>query len=244
MTAPQITQRITDVDNVELVRDRIADILSAESISQQQKATAASADPKQYKLQVYTERSTPWQHWLDSPDPETNTDARSDTAPIINVCFDRDDIDRKASNSVSRQKMTALFNIDCFGYAVSRGKSGGHVPGDQAAGIEAMRAARLVRKILMAGTYTYLGFPRQSTGAEQVVWSRMVISRQAFRLGEVAQPVQDVAGVRIVFEVGFSEFSPQVEGQLLEAITVTFVRAEGTPEGLILATAEYPPASP
>lgn len=239
-----ITQLINAPDNFEVVRDRIADILSAESASQQVLALAADPplDPKLWELQVYTERVVPWAQWLDAPDPQSEEDPSSNTAPIINVSFDQDQFEQRSSSTVSGQKTTANFNIDCFGYAISmENPAGGHFPGDQAAAFEAQRAARLVRQILMAGTYTYLGFPREKTNpGAQIVWRRWLDTRKQLSIGTKEQPVSDVSCVRLVLQVEFLENSPQVEGVPIQSIGLTFKRQTGTPDGQVIAQIEIP----
>jgi hypothetical protein len=158
----QILSLITDRDNCEVVRDRIAEILLIEVASQ--KALAAAADPLQdpddWDLRVFTERTNPWDEFLPCDGDEEH---QSTATPIVNVWFDTSQFDSRSSDTVERQKATVVYNIDCYGYGVSSDGDVDHDAGDARAALEAQRAMRLVRKILMAGSYIYLGLPRGSS---------------------------------------------------------------------------------
>lgn len=221
MTA-KITELIDKQDVSEIVRDKIAEILLVESTAQQALATAANKEPKLWALRVFTGRSHPWSEFQDCP-------AQLDAVPIVNVSFSLSSVEKERSNSVERQSYAGTYFIDCYGYGVSADEDAGHIVGDAIAELEAHRAARLVRNILMAGAYTYLDLRR-------TVGSRMVDKIEIFDLPIDAQPAQNIRGARISFTVSFNEFSPQVSGEQLEVISATVRRAE---TGEILLRAKY-----
>lgn len=218
-------------DNFEIIRDQIAAILVVESENQQ--ALAASAvpekDPRLWKLRVFTERSNAWEEWLEAPSEQL------DHAPIVNVSFETDSVDGAASTVVNRQKMNGVFHIDCYGYGVASADGDGHKPGDQEAALVAQRAVRLVRNILMAEAYVFLGLPR---GPNQFVAKRMVQSRTMSQLPLDNASVQQISACRLALQVDFNEFSPQIETEILEFISVTVRRAE---TGEVLLKAKYEP---
>lgn len=234
--AAQITQLIDGVDNFEIVREQIAAILVVESAAQQAKAEAADKNSALWKLRVFIERSNPWEEFVDS----AGKNVPEDTTPVVNVSFDNASFDKSASNVVARQKTTGTYHIDCYGFGVSRDDGGdGHIPGDEDGALEAQRAFRLVRRILMAGTYTYLGFTRGNelpAGQEQIVWGRWPRDVQMFQPQIGDRPVAHVVAARFALQVDFSEFSPQVEGQPLELLSLVFTR----PTGEVILRAEYP----
>lgn len=201
---------IDKVDASELLRDQIAAILVTESASQQALAVAVAKDPAPWKLRVFVERSDPWAEWMD--------DVPADTSPIVSVRYDNSTFDGAASNVVERQKAIGVFNIDVYGYGVSADSSGGHVPGDMAAAFECQRAMRLVRNMLMAGTYTYLGL-------RGTVWKRWPQSITCFQPAKDERAMQQVSGARLALEVHFSEFSPQVTGDVLTLLMASVTRA-------------------
>lgn len=230
MTA-QLTALIEGPDNAELVRDNIAAILLVEQAGQQVIALAQNKDPELWRLRVFLERSNPWDEYLGSSSPAQKVDA----APIVNVRWEAAEDDAKASNVVARQKSTGTFFVDCYGYGVSRDTDDGHLSGDELAAREAQRAARLVRRILMAGRYTYLGM-------RGTVSRRWRAKAQAFEPPMDQRPAQHVQGVRVSMQVDFNEFSPQIEGAILDRIDVSVRRADNGE--IVLFEASYTPAVP
>lgn len=227
-----LTELIEKVDNVELVRDEIAAILVVELAQQQALALAAAPprDPQLWNLRVYSERANPLAEFLDAPE------ALPDARPIVNICLDNENVEGAASNTVERQKITAVFNIDCYGYAIAASDGAGHIPADEKAALEAQRAARLVRNILMAGAYTYLGH-------QGLVWKRWIQSMTVLRPPLDVRAVQDICAIRIAFSVEFNEFSPQVQGPPIALIAGEVIR-QGTGQVLLRAHYEVPPPTP
>lgn len=223
----QITELIDRLDNSERVRDQIAAILLVEQANQQALAELAGKDPEQWRLRIFSERSNPWEVFRD-PDADG-----FDAAPIVNVTFDNSSFDMSTGNTVERQKAMGTFNVDCYAQGVSTDDTQGlgHTAGDEDAAREAQRAARLVRSILMAGAYTYLGM-------RGVVWRRWTQSVTIFQPQQGGQSIEHVVAARVAFQVEFNEFSPQVEGQLLELVSASVKRAD-TGE-LVLLVADYP----
>lgn len=220
---------IDKVDTFEILRDQIASILLLETQSQQALAVAASPprDPYLWALRVFSERSNPWGEFQDLPDDVE----RDPVQPIVNVWWNGLQFDQSASNVVERQKGTSTFYVDCYAYATSEDISGGgHRPGDQLAALEAHRAVRLVRNILMAATYTYLGL-------RGTVWRRWISAIDMMQPEQDAHAAQRIGCARLTLQVDHSEFSPQVSGEPLELLSVGVKRAE---TGELYFTATYP----
>jgi hypothetical protein len=208
-------------DNFEVIRDQIAAIIVLESNNQQSLAIADGKDPDLWKLRVFNERYNPWEQFLN-----TNTDR----SPIVNVWYDSSNFDGLASNIVERQKAEAIYNIDCYGYGISSDDGAtGHNPGDRDAAFVVQRALRLVRNILMASTYTYLGL-------RGLVWQRWPQSVNVFQPNLDAQQVQKIVGARLELRVMFNEFSPQYVPETLEYLSVDVFRQE---DGQLVAEADF-----
>lgn len=221
-----ITELIDKQDNSEVIRDQIAAILVTEVTNQMALATAALKDPDDWKLRVFTERSNPWEQFSNNP---------IDKSPLVNVWFDNSNYDQSASNTVERQKTVGTYNLDCVGYGVSRDDGGsGHIPGDREAAFEAQRAARLVRNILMAAEYTYLGL-------RGTVWRRWPVSITPFQPAIDGRAMQQIWGLRISLNVTFNEFSPQIATETLDLLTVDVIRAE---DGEIVLETDYDYTAP
>jgi len=216
-----IDSLIDKQDNFEVIRDQIASILALETAAQQALAVTAAKDPDLWKLQIFTERSNPWEQWLNAP---------TDTSPIINVWYESSNFDPAASSVMERQKTEGIFNIDCYGYGTALDVSGGgQKPGDREAAFNVQRALRLVRNILMAAEYTYLGL-------RGLVWTRWPQSITAFQPQLNGQEISKVMGARITFRVAFNEFAPQVTENVLEYLSIDVKRTE---DGEIVLEADY-----
>jgi hypothetical protein len=212
----QILELITKVDNFEIIRDQIAAILTVELANQK---TLSGGVPQPL---VFVERSNPWGQFIEAAEV---------MPPIINVWFDSETFDESTSNVVERQTTAGIFNIDCYGAAVSLDDpAGGHQPADLAAALEAQRTGRLARNILMAGVYTYLGL-------RGLVGKRFPQSLSMFQPQLDNRAVQRVVGARLALQVHFNEFSPQYVGVELETLMIDVLRQE---TGQLLIRAEYP----
>ena len=210
-TAAVIETLIDKQDTFEIVRDQIAAILKLESGIQQALAADAGKDPDDWKLRVFLERANPWEQWLNV---QGDNVAALDKSPIVNVWFDNINYDRKASNIMERQKGDGVFNIDCYGFGVSSDNlAGGHNPGDEASALASQKACRLVRNILMAAQYTYLGL-------QGTVWGRWPQNITAFQAQLNNQAAQQVLGTRLALLSGFNEFSPQYVAETLSLISI------------------------
>jgi hypothetical protein len=223
-----ITQLIDKRDNVEIIRDQIAAILCSEVTNQVKLAKAAHKPWLDRHLHIYTERSSPWDDFMSIPDGAKEQPDR--LCPIVAVSFENTNYE-KAGSDFERQRTVGIFNIDCYGYGVARDDGGnGHCPGDAQASLNAQRAVRLVRNLLMAAEYETL----KMTG---------VVSRRWFQSVSMFQPqidgrsVERVVAARMALEVTFNEYSPQVEGQPLELIAATLRRYE---TGQVYLVAQYP----
>lgn len=208
-------------DTFEIVRDQIASILITEIANQMSLATTAGKDPNDWKLRIFTERSNPWEQWLNEV---------TDSSPIVNVWYDGSTFDASSSGIVERQTSETIYNIDMYGVGQSGDDGTGQTLGDKEAALENQRAVRLVRNILMAAENTYL----QLRG---LVGKRWIQSISAFQPAIDANTVHKVVGSRIAFRVTFNEFSPQYDPPIIELITTQTIRAE---TGEILINANYP----
>lgn len=215
-----IPELIDKVDNAEVIRDQIAAILTVEFANQG--ALSGLPQPR-----VFIERSNPWGQFLVTESPPVQ--------PVINVWWDTSTFDESQSNVVERQKAEAVYNIDCYAAAPSEDvTAGGHLPGDEQAARDVQRAIRLVRNILMAGAYTYLGL-------RGLVWKRFPQTITNFQPQIDNRSAQRVAAARLALRVDFNEFSPQIAGEPLETLMLEVNRTE---TGQLLLRAQYPNPSP
>lgn len=212
-----IATLIDKVDNVELVRDKLAEILVLEVASQKALALAASPtpkDPRLWDLRVFVDRSNPWADYIDA-----ETGDVLDAIPVVNISLDSETFDARRGDTVERQTAAATFNVDVYGYGVSEETDDGHTAGDARAKAEALRAMRLVRNILMSAEYTYLGL-------RGIVARRWPSTITLFDIEVDSRTVAHVCAARLELAVDLLEFSPQVQGEALELISINVARRD------------------
>jgi hypothetical protein len=194
--APLIPGLIAEPDVAEIVRDQVAAILSLELQNQYQLAVAAEVPrPLDYKIKVYVENERPY----DSVNAE-------DLLSFINITIPKIDIPR-GNSRLGDQKEAALFHIHC----AACGNTSGTFRDDKSASLRAWRVMRLVRRIVMADVYTYLGM-RKTVG-----------QRHIFLMEAGSPPASDKNAlaykvIRASLEVSFVERSIEAPSVTLEGI--------------------------
>jgi hypothetical protein len=216
-----IESLIDKQDNFEIIRDQIAAILVTEVVNQKALAIATGKDADLWDFKTYTERSNPWESYLNDI---------AELTPIVNVWYDNSNFKEASSNILERQNSEAIFNIDCYAVANSSdNEAGGHNPGDQEAAFAVQRVIRLVRNILMAAEYTYLGL-------RGLVWQRWPQTVTMFQPQQDRANVRPIIAARIALKVSFNEFSPQISGNMLELVSSKVKRTE---DGEVVIEADY-----
>jgi hypothetical protein len=123
------------------------------------------------------------------------------------------------------------FNIDVVGFGVSRDTLTGHDPGDEAAARAAARGLRLVRNMLMASYYTYLGADLRGT-----VGQRWVSNVASFQPQATSRELAQSVGARLTLSVRYDEFSPQYPPVQLEYMANRITRAS---DGRLLVQVDF-----
>lgn len=210
-------------DTRSLIRDRIAFILKSESAAQMILAEADPVlDPQLWRLRVFSDRSNPWDQ----------TDSHKQT-PIVNVWAETSSLEGRASDGIHCGVFSTTYHLDCYAFGCAEDTDEGHNPADVAASQAADRASALVRGILSAGQYTYLGFTQEkfftpeqvSAGALQMCYGRRIESITSFQPVAADRPVDRVQAVRIDMIVRHPEFSQEFEGPILEEVGVSLTKA-------------------
>lgn len=208
-------------DTFEIVELKIAEILVAEIANQMALAAIALKDPALWDLRIFSERTNPWEQFVNDQD---------DQVPLVNIWYDNGNFNRSKSDDVERQLHESTFNIDIVGFGIAKDDGGtGHIPGDLAAADNVHRAYRLVRNILMADINNKLQLPG-------IVWSRWPQSVTEFQPEINKESAQKVVAMRIAFKADFNEFSPQQTPEILEQVSVDVKRTE---DGQIVLEADY-----
>jgi hypothetical protein len=196
---PLIEGLIENKDIIEAVRDETAAILALELQHQFALAQAeGKEDAADYNVAVFLENARPF-------------DGEQDSFPLVNVQLSKGTAS-PSSSRVDDQRTTATLFVDCYGCGVAgAAEQDGAAWDDKSAALRAWKTARLVRNILMAGQYAYLGM-------RGVVGSRFIASMEAGDQAGAENASPAIKVVRITFEVQFVEKSPQAEGVPFEGI--------------------------
>jgi hypothetical protein len=219
----EITTLIDKQDNNEIVRDQIAAILSIEKTNQIQLATdAGKPNPLLWDFDVFIERAKPWES-LSKSDGSEDGELKNG---LVNVYFESDNFDSPGSDNIQTQKVRGTFFIDCYGQKSAVDTAGVISAGDELSSYEVDRIARLVRNILMAGQYTYLGFDRG-----QIVTKRFIIRREKFFPDQRQDGFENVIGERLTLNVEYIETSPQA---VLEILNTLITQCTRSSDGKIL----------
>lgn len=195
---------VTTQDNFEVVRDKICEILAAQTALQQYLAEEADEDPNEWKFYVTKERYNPIENWMNDP---------VDKTPIVNVWFDSDSYREARSNNSTRQVFAGNFNIDVYCYETASETISGHIEGDQASTEKAHKLGRYIRRIIMHPDNIKLGL--------EDVWSRKIVSRNTFQPNSGNQPIQHIVGIRLVLEVEYNETIDLTTPEIIEHINIT-----------------------
>jgi hypothetical protein len=203
---------IDKADTFELVRDRVASILAAETQFQQQKAAAIGKDPEPWKFRVYSERSNPWENLFGD-----------DRTPVVNVMYSRSDEAPENPNKSPWTGMRSTYYIDCYCYAESYQTSDGHRSGDELSARLAHNTAKLIRNLLMHPSYAYLLYqPRPNSMMDVAVGRRSISHIEAFQPMSGNMAVEKVIAAHMTLEVDHNETVPIQEYDTLEEINVKF----------------------
>lgn len=214
----KILTLIDKKDNNEIIRDQIAAILAIEKENQKILADADNQNPDLYDFKVTIERARPWLS-------ESNSDGTEKgdlKLGLVNVYFDSDNFDNPGSEIIKSQNVKGTFNIDIYGFKNAKVVNNTITEfGDEYSSYEVDRVSRLVRNILMSGTYTYLFLGRSAYPTQpslQIVQKRYIIRREKFFPQQNGENSENIIGERLTLRVDYIENSPQEGLEVLETL--------------------------
>jgi hypothetical protein len=201
---PQITELVSEPDNIEKLRDHVAVLLKGETQNQYKLAKETFAkSAEDYNFKVFIENTRPYD--VEDEPPET---------PLINVMLQKA-APMDGNPRIGAQKEKATFIIDCIAF----GNDGGETWNDKVAAARAWKAARVIRTILMSEQYAYLGL-------RGLVGSRIITSIET-GVPENGGAALAIVTARIIFEVQFMERAINAPGAILEGIDFTLDPSSG-----------------
>jgi hypothetical protein len=204
ITGALIPDLISGPDNVEIVRDQIAALLSLEFQNQYELAVrAGDRYSYDYNPGIYIENHRPY----DNPDNELIS--------LVNVILQKTSFP-PGNPRLGNQKGKAVFWIDCA--AVGNDFQAAY--DDTRAALRAWKLARVVRRIIMSDQYAYLGL-RGTTG------SRIITSLEAGSPNNQGDSALAFIVIRITLEVEYLERSIESPVVTLERIDYDVIPETG-----------------
>jgi hypothetical protein len=218
MTVNVLDVRIIPPMTYELVRDRIAEILTAELANQVTLAEAVPVDSTPYKMTVVVEETIPY------------IISQIKNQPIVNVWYDTGDILTDVSPATNQQQGEHFYNIDVY---VSEPSTDDNVNpieyGDVLTAKEVQERAGIIYQVIMADINTQLQFPRRANNVPvQIVASRQFNQLATFQPTFGDQPLQNIQGFRLRLKVRHNEVPPQILGDALDGFKFTISRRDTT----------------
>lgn len=201
MTIPQFAAALNELVTPNwgclIVRQFIADILKVELMGQAARAHASGLDARPYQVRVFEEADRPYDHWL-NPQEGVGLDPR----PLVNVCCDSGSSLPGSSIEVSQSRVQ--FNCDVYAFATSKASNGGQELADTQAANLTLRAAGVVRNILMSSPFRYLKVD-QFPETKGLVGSRTITSFETFSVASDQKLVTGLRGLRLVLSAHLNE---------------------------------------
>ena len=196
---------LDEPDKFEIILNSIEKIISNEIKNQVKLARINRKNYKNWDIRILKECSAP----LDVFQGIEQLDGS-----VVNICFAQNNYILARSNSVDRQHTEGTYHLDCYDSGSSRKNTeGGHIPGDRVSAINVYRTSRLIRNILMASDYRRLSLPK-------IIERRWIESMSTFQMSSDERPVLNISCMRIVLNVSFEEFSPQIPEKELETVSI------------------------
>ena len=199
-----ITTLIDKQDSNELVRNKIAAILTTEIVNQRALAvTAGKPDPDLWFFDVYIERTRAWEVLTDSDGSEAGELKNG----LVNVMFESDSFDNAGSMNLTKQRAHGTFFLDCYAHINATDA----LAGDEATAKASERIARLVRNIIMYGDYAYLGL-------QGLVTRRYINKRDKLQPDIQQTGLENVIVTRVSLEVDYEEYTKEAAGVTMEEV--------------------------
>lgn len=145
MSVKTLTELIPYSSNVQLVIDRIAEILVYELANQQALAGVGASD---YDIRVFTDRFNP----LD----QFSNDNRS----LVNIELSDESTQTNVTATYGKQQEGVTINLYVYSVGVASETPAGHIPADYDAAVKVKKTRNIINRILKADINSNLQLPR------------------------------------------------------------------------------------
>ncbi len=132
--------------NIQLVIDRIAEILVYELANQRSLASQNGGNPADYDIRIYTDRFNPLDQF------------RGDKRSLVNIELSDASTQTAITANHGKQQRSVTINLYVYSMGVARETVAGHIPGDKDASTKVKKDANLIERILKADINSNLQF--------------------------------------------------------------------------------------
>ena len=219
MTTEVISELIDLEDNViQIVINKISEILVNESANQQALAVLNDKDPSDYLIRVFADRFDPFDN------------IKNDHTPIVSIKESDDSKKLSVSGNHGKQQKLLTINIDCFGIGRAESTAEGHKPADLLASQDSRRIANFVNKILKSDLNSNLQLDRK------IVNSVNITGEQYFEPNFDSKQFAPVVVKRITLQCNVTDTPVINNGVPLLGVVIDVINGDG---GEIYTTCEY-----
>ena len=209
MTTSVLTELIdVDINPIQLVIDKVSEILVNEAKNQQALAIAAGFDHLSYDFRVFADRFDP----LDS--------VKKDKRAIVSIKESDNSKKLSVSGNHGKQQKLLTLNIDCFGIGSAEQTIEGHRPADMDASHNARRLSNLVNHILKSE----INFNLQLD--PKIVNSVNIVSEQYLEPDFDSRMLGPIVVKRLTLQCNVTDFPKINKGVEFEGVIVDIERGD------------------
>lgn len=218
MSVNTLTELVPYASNVQVVIDRIAEILVNELANQQALAPGNGGNAADYDIRVFTDRFYPVDQF--------STDKR----PVINVRLSDQAVLPKVTATHGKRQDTVTIAVYAYAVGTSKETVDGHITADYEASVKVKKIQNVINRILKADINSNLQLPRT------VVNSVIIESGQYLMPDFDNRDFEPVIAMRTTVTCNVTEQPVVNNGLPMESIVIDIEKDD---TGLVSATLEY-----
>lgn len=223
MSVKVLTELVPYSSNVQLVIDRIAEILVYELANQRAIAPSFGGNPDDYDIRVYSDRFNPLDQF------------KKDKRSLVNIELSDDSTQTNVTAPHGKQQESVTINLYIYSLGVARETVTGHIAADRDASTKVKKDRNIIIRILKADINSNLQFD-QPSDRKNIVNSVIIQSCQYLMPDFDNRDFGPVVAERIALTCNVIEQPMINNGVELESIVIDIEKDD---TGLIYATLEY-----
>lgn len=220
MSVKVLTESIPVSNNVQLVMDRIAEILVYELANQR---TLNPAEADSFDIRVYTDRFSPLDQF------------KKDKRSLVNIELSDDSMQSNVTAIHGKQQESVTINLYVYSVGTSTETADGHTPADLDAAVKVKQTRNIINRILKADINANLQFDTKEERSN-------IVNSVKIEAGQYLVPDFDnrdfgpVVAMRIALSCNIIEKPMINNGVPFESIVIDIEKDD---TGLVYTTLEY-----